>query len=130
MKTKRLICVLLVLICCLAIVLTACDDASHEQIVAEYAELHNVKHDITLTCYGEFRGAHVVYIEGLISLQMLSDLRVAGVTFHFPTLQQFDVYFNGKFYTLSQAFWKGLLTHKNLLEIRDKHKADYEYLYK
>ena len=129
MRKIIVILALLLAICCFTTMLTACHDVSHEQIVAEYTDLHNISNGVTLTCYGEFHGAHVVYFEGLTGLPALSDLTVGGVTFHFGTTQQFDVYYRGKFYTLREAFNKGILSLINLLEVRKNHKANNEYLY-
>lgn len=49
----------------------------------------------------------------------LSSEIVDGVAFNHSQIKTFDVYSNGEFYSLQEAFDSGLITHDNLLKLRD-----------
>ena len=112
--------------------LCACGERETDQIKIDYAKLHNVKASaVSYTVYGEFDGTYVlmVDVEGANYADSLHDVNVDGVDFHFTQIRTFDVYREGEFRTLSEAFISGLLTHDDLLSVRSNHRADFEELY-
>ena len=128
---KKIIAVLIAVIGLIS--LCACGSKETDQIKIDYAKLHNVKaSNVSYTVYGEFGGTYVLVVDvkGANYSDSLHDLTVDGVDFHFTQIRTFDVYRNGEFCTLSEAFNSGLLTHDNLLSVRSNHRADYEQLYK
>ena len=55
----------------------------------------------------------------------LSEETVDGVVFHHDQIKTFDVYNNGKFYSLQDAVNSSLLTHDDLLKLRDIYNPQY-----
>ncbi|MCH5163992.1 MAG: hypothetical protein J1F36_03160 [Clostridiales bacterium] len=127
---KKIITVLIAVT--MLICLCACERET-DKIKIDYAKLNDVKaSNVSYKVYGEFDGTYVLMIdvEGANYSDSLHNLTVDGVDFHFTQIRTFDVYRNGEFCTLTEAFNRGLLTHENLLTVRSNHRADYEQLYK
>ncbi len=89
------------------------------------------ENDITLRCYGSFDGVYVLFVDD--SNALYSDLickeNVSGVEFIYSDSQQLTVYAEGEFYSLSESFEKGLLTHEELLEVQNNYLTDHQFLY-
>ena len=121
MKKLSRIITLMLAVCCMAIFFTACNkDKEHEKIIAEYAKLKNVdESSVGFACCGEFGGTHVFIDLYGVHNQVITPETVDGVTFYHPVQMRFYVYNNGNFYRLQEAFDNGLLTHDNLLTLRD-----------
>ncbi|MBD5631977.1 MAG: hypothetical protein HDP34_01940 [Clostridia bacterium] len=110
---------LTILICCIAVLFTACTENGHKTITTDYAKLHNVdESEISFTCYAEFEGTHVLMLNGYYP-DALSIEVVDGVVFNHSQIKTFTVYSNGEFYSLQEAFDSGLVTHDNLLTLRE-----------
>ena len=121
MKRLLKIVSLILILFCVANIFVACSDKKHGKITTDYAQLHNIdKSCVSFICYGEFRGTHVVMFNELAP-QVLTSETVDGVTFNYPTTIHLTAYKNGYFYSLSEAFEQGLLTHGNLVTLRDKY---------
>ncbi|MDE6597573.1 MAG: hypothetical protein K2K60_02930 [Clostridia bacterium] len=118
------------LCCCIATLFTACNEKDeHSAITADYASLHNIdESSVSFKCYGEFGGTHVLLFNGCYN-QALSNEVVDDVVFCHSQIITFTVYNNGSFCSLQEAFDNGLITHANLLTLRDNHMADNHYLY-
>lgn len=120
---------LILAVCCVAILLTACQTPSIE---AAYAKMKGVDEaDVTYESYGEFDGTHVLIMshKDMFVTEAIHHETVDGVDFHFSVLISFDVFRNGKFYTLQEAFDNGWVSHENLLTVRENHKAKDESIY-
>lgn len=130
MKKILQIFALILLCCCISTLFTACNDKDeHNAITADYASLHNIdESSVSFKCYGEFGGTHVLLFVGCYG-QALSNEVVDDVVFCHSQVIAFTVYNNGNFCGLQEAFDTGLLTHENLLTLRDNHKADNQLLY-
>ncbi|MCH5351475.1 MAG: hypothetical protein J1F39_05870 [Clostridiales bacterium] len=121
---KHIRAISLILILCFAAALISCEKTDHKKIAEEYAKLNKaVESGIDFTCYGEFNGAHVVMLNGVYP-DALSEETVDGVTFYHSQIKSFDVYKNGKFYTLREAFDNGLLTHDNLVTLSESYNPE------
>lgn len=119
MKNLKRLLPILLLVCCMAFAFTACTQDEHKTITTAYAKLHNVdKSEINFTCYIEFDGVHVLMLNGVYP-DALSEETVDGVVFHHSQIKTFDVYSNGEFYSLQEAFDSGLIDHDNLLTLRN-----------
>lgn len=123
MKNLKRLLLILLLVCCMSMVFTACTENEHNEnehkaITTAYAKLHNVdESEISFTCYADFNGTHILIRNGM-HMQAISYETVDGVEFQHSEIKTFDVYSNGEFYTLQEAFDSGLVTHKNLLTLR------------
>lgn len=112
---------LLCLACSIAVISSACNLDGHGKIANAYAKQYHIdKSEVNFTCYKEFGGAHIVMFEGMYP-QALSQEIVDGVVFHHSEVKTFHVYKSGKFYSLQEAFKQGLVTHSNLLSLRDEY---------
>lgn len=135
MKKKIMLKIMLVLTACLMSlyalsVIAGCTD--NDEIVSAYAKLYGVKAaDVSYKSYGEFDGTQVLIISvrdiGVGDAEKTEI--VDGVDFHFNVWITFEVYHEGEFYTLQQAFDNGWLTHENLLTVRENHKSDNKWYY-
>ena len=114
---------LLLLFCCIAIFFVACNKPDeHDKITADYAKLYNIdESNVNFNCYGEFNGTHILTYESRAYSQAFSNEIVDGVTFVHSRILTFDVYNNGNFYSLQEAFDNGLLSHDNLVTLRDNY---------
>ena len=123
-KLSRLLTLLLV-VCSIAVIFSACNSDDHDKITADYAKLKNVdKPELSFTCYVEFGDTHVLMLNWVYP-DALSEETVDGVVFHHNQIKTFDVYNNGKFYSLQEAIDSGLLTHDDLLKLRDIYNPQY-----
>ena len=121
-RLLKIISLILVLFCVVSI-FVACSEKEHAKITTDYAKLHNVEEKyVDFICYGEFHGTHVVMFNE-IALQVLTSETVDGVTFNYPTSLHLTAYNNGNFYSLQEAFDNGLLTHGNLVTLRNKFNS-------
>ena len=121
MKRLSRIMLSLCLACSLAVMFSACNLDEHSKIANAYAKQYNIdKSEINFTCYKEFGGAHILMFDGLYP-QALSQEIVDGVVFHHNEVKTFDVYKSGKFYSLQEAYNQKLVTHDNLLALRDRY---------
>lgn len=92
--------------------------------VAAYPYYKN-KEDVFPICYGEFNGTYVLIIfYGDTVNDVFHTLTVDGITFYFGGGYTFSVYREGDFFTLQEAFVNGLLTHENLLTVRENYQGD------
>lgn len=125
---KKLLPVLL-LAFCMTFLFTACTETTpcteneHKAITTAYAKLYNAdESEISFTCYAQFNGTHILMFNGM-HMQVISIETVDGVVFHHSDSKTFDVYNNGEFYSLQEAFDRGLITHKNLPQLRDIYNS-------
>lgn len=87
--------------------------------------------DIGLSYYGAFNDTYVLMIYGGVYIvgTMMTTVHVGGVIFEFADTQVFDVYHDGEFYTLQEAYDAGLLGSIELLQVQEKHKTEHPSLY-
>ena len=121
MKKLSKLLTLFFVVCSVAVIFSACNSDNHDKITSDYAKLKNVdKAEIDFTCYAEFGGMHVLMLKWIYP-DALSEETVDGVVFHHNQIKTFDVYNNGQFYSLQEAFDSGLLNHDNLVTLRDRY---------
>ena len=118
--------------CFIAILFAACNEnEEHKKITADYAKLYNTDESkVSFSCCAEFDNTHVLIYESKIYSQAFSTETVDGVTFIHSRVLTFDVYREGEFKTLQEAFDSGWLTHENLLTLQSSHRAKNEKDYK
>lgn len=76
--------------------------------------------DLSVVYYGDYRGAHVGFINGImLYTQALTSETVAGITFRYNTGQKLQVYFEGELMGLSEAYDRGALSVEDLVVIRN-----------
>lgn len=114
----------------LAEIKTAFYNKYKEFFVSEYYTY--TAEDVTAEVYSEYNGAYVMFITAPMMGYGTAIVyqTVDGVQFVYPSGQTFDVYSDGHFYKLAQAFENKLLTHSDLLDLREKHsKKELLYFY-
>ena len=128
--------------CSILSIFSACGDKNNqtidEKIKAAYIEQHQyypynfTVEDVSLSYYGDFNGTYVlmVYLYRYGYECIIGQSIVDGVKFIYSDSNELTAYSKGKFYSLTEAFAKGLLTHSDLLEVQRNYRADYEYLYR
>lgn len=73
--------------------------------------------DVDITCFsGSYNGAYVmmISIHNSLALDVYVEKNVGGVNFTFPTSRELKVWKDGRFYSLEEAYEKGLLTTDDL----------------
>lgn len=121
MKNLKRLLPIVLLAWCMAVAFTACNENEHNTIATAYAKLHNIdKSEINFTCYAEFDGVHVLMLNGMYPTALSEEI-VDGIVFRHSEVKTFDVYSNGEFYSLQEAFDSCLVTHDNLLTLRDMY---------
>ena len=76
-----------------------------------------VRHDaygLDIEYFGEYDGCHVAFVNsGLYAYaDMISEIEVAGYTFWYPCIREMDVYKDGEYASLSDAYELGWLSDK------------------
>lgn len=96
-----------------------------------HPDLNLTESDIELYHYGEFNGTYVFIMSrsDCDVAQVITYETVDDITFCFAEDISFDVYREGDFYTLQEAFDLGYLTHDDLYAVWDKHRAENYILY-
>ncbi len=127
---KRKFFVLFLGLCLVLGLLCACGETEHDKIISDYNKSHETEIS-TVKCYGEFDGAHVVSLlpDGAVNT-VVGEAIADGVDFHYNyAAYALIVWKDGDFYSLQGAFDAGILTHQDLLAVRETHKAEYPYMY-
>ena len=70
-------------------------------------------------CYGMYRDCVPVMFSGMASADVLWDDVVAEIVFHYTDGRSIEVWKNGDFYSLQEAYDEGLLTKEHLQSIAD-----------
>lgn len=114
---------------CALLSLSACHSV-HDRIGDEWKEQQSRKEDVTVKCYGEFGDVHVVLPICGGATGALGEETVDGVDFHYTGAAfPLTVWQSGTFYSLKEAFESGILTHEDLVTVRENHRAEYGFLY-
>ena len=116
---------------CFSFSLAACARSIHDRIGDDWKTQTGTKEKITVKCYGEFGDVHVVVLMSDAALPaVIGEETVDGVDFHYNyDALHLTVWQNNQFYSLKEAFDRGILTHENLVTIRENHKAEYGFMY-
>ena len=102
----------------------------YEKTTQEIASAYDAKHEstwntVTSIFYyfygGKDNGTYVtmIYTRETSEGTAITEFTVDGVYFQFSTTHVFDVYHDGEFYTLQEAFDNGFLTHDDLLTTQE-----------
>lgn len=76
--------------------------------------------ELTVSYYGEYGGAHVGFINGILMYtQALTSETVGGVTFRYNTGQKLLVYYEGELMHLGEAYDRGILTQEHLTALHN-----------
>lgn len=77
--------------------------------------------DLTVVYYGEYDGAHVGFINGILNYtQAFWTDTVGGISFHYRTGQMLLVFFEGELMDLQEAYERDIMTKESLIAL---HKA-------
>ena len=76
-------------------------------------------------CYGVYGDCVPVMIGGWITTQAGWDDEINNVVIHYHNGSSIDVWKNGEFYSLREAYEQGYLTEEDIREIADIHKNRY-----
>ena len=99
-----------------------------DEIKSAFAQMHNISADtVYFFSYGEYNGAYPIMItaEEFGYAAVITYDVVGEVTLTYPSSQKMDVYYKGEFYSLPQAYDKGLLTDSDLIEIAKRYGGHY-----
>lgn len=81
--------------------------------------------DLQVVYYGDYDGAHVGFINGILHYTMaFCSETVGSLTFHYSTGQKLLVYFDGELMRLGEAYDRGILTDDGLAELHRAYQAD------
>lgn len=89
------------------------------EIVWEYLDsIKETEYSYGVRCFGNFDGAYAVMIDGpfMYSSEMRSE-EVAGYVFTFTNGQKLRIYHEGIFYSLLEAYERGIITKENVAAI-------------
>ena len=79
---------------------------------------------LSLRCYGAFDGVYVIFEDGVWSaFCVVTSEVIADVIFTYPDSIHMRVYCDGEFYTMTEAYEKGILSYDNLLATHKTYKA-------
>lgn len=117
---------LILISCCMAVLFASCSscgadkpETEHDKIAAAYAKLRDMKKSaVKFTCYLETEDTHIVIFKNDYPAVETSET-VDGVTFVHPKIETFDVYREGDFYSLEEAFDLGFITHEDLVTLKN-----------
>lgn len=142
MKKSQLFLTVLLIIC-FSFSISACnrgeqdgqaefDDRSvHEKIGDEWKERVKTEDKVIVECYGEFGDVHVVILKHDLVPGEEGEETVDGVEFRYNYAgYPLRVWKDHEFYSLQEAFDAGILTHENLVTVRDNHIAEHVFMYK
>lgn len=135
MKKIFMVFVSAALSCMMLLVLAGCMEQEtvnriHDRIGDEWKNQIGAKEKVTVKCYGEFDGVHVVLLISGGAVGAISEETVDGVDFHYNYAAfPLTVWQSDKSYSLKEAFESGILTHENLVTVMENHKADYGFMY-
>lgn len=68
---------------------------------------------------GTYRGNVAFYVPGLLAGQAITEIKIAGVEFVYPTTNQIYIWSDGEIYTMPEAYKKHLIGYFDLYIIRD-----------
>lgn len=129
MKRLQLLFAIMVMIC-FSFSVAACSQSEHDKIGAEWKNLTETEGKVMVECYGEFHDVHVVLLLCGGVADVVGEETVDGVDFHYNyAAHPLTVWKDHKFYSLKEAFEDGILTHENLVTVRENHSAEYGYTY-
>ena len=94
-----------------------------KQMKLAFLRLHDTKDehtvdDLSVIYYGEYNGAHVGFINGILMYtQALTSETVGGIIFRYNSGQKLLVYFEGELMGLTEAYDRGILTKDDLIKL-------------
>ena len=107
------------------------------EIVSAFVNAHSkdsypvAENEISLRCFGSFDGAYVLFID--VASWGYSDAIevdvISGVKFVYGDGRMMEVYYDGAFYSISEAYEANVLSYDNLLATQETYKAYHEILY-
>lgn len=78
--------------------------------------------ELSVSYYGEYGGAHVGFINGILMYtQALTSETVGGVTFRYNSGQKLLVYYEGELMRLGEAYDRGVLTQEHLIALHNAY---------
>jgi hypothetical protein len=106
-----------------------------EKVKEDYADYYGFDRNCVVIgrYYGSFGDAVVFYVwgDGFDEASCETEVYVAGIEFVFHSSRELCVWYDGKIYSLNQAYDGGMLTRENIVELANIHKnMDYVDLLK
>lgn len=104
------------------------------EIIASYieknAERNLTESDVSLSCYGAFENAYALFIFDRSDYSnVITREFVDGLEFVYSVDNKLQVYYQGDFFSLSEAFQRNILSRDDLLAVWNNYRAGYLYLY-
>ena len=73
---------------------------------------------------GTYRGNVAFYMPGLGLAQVITEVEIAGVKFSYPNSNQIHIWSDGNYYTMPEAYEKGLIGYFDLHVIRHIYEKE------
>ena len=114
------------------------DETIEKSIISDFVMAHAddqyppTEDNVSLRCYGAFDDVYVMFIDvaDWMYAAVIGKEVVAGVEFVYSyAAHVMEVYSDGKFYSLSEAYKKHILSRSDLKQVQANYIADHEYLY-
>lgn len=85
---------------------------------------------VTLRVLGIFDETYVLFVDvqGMVYAQVITTQTVAGYTFRYSCYHTMEVYHDGVFYTLQDAFAMGIITGEQIAEVAARYYGVYPTL--
>lgn len=81
--------------------------------------------ELSVIYYGEYDGAHVGFINGILFYtQAFTSETVGNVTFHYKTGQKLLVYYDGELMRLGEAYDRGILSDDAVVSLHKAYNGD------
>ena len=86
------------------------------------------KYPPVVLCYGIYNGCVPVMFSQM-SLDVMTDIEVVGIIFHYGSTNEIKVWKDGNFYSVQEAYDQGLLTREQVQTLADVHNnKEYKWI--
>ena len=108
-------------------------EITEDRIRKDYCDAHQnvTMEQVKLRFMGVFGEVYVMFVDvkGMMYAEVITTEKVGGVSFVYSNSQKMQVWFDGEFYTLAQAFDAGILTQEELQTLSRNYYSAYPHLW-
>ena len=95
------------------------------KIKQTYLDIHKYEgttDDVSLRVFGIFDDTWVMFVDTqYLYISMFGTEIIDGLEFRFGSMQRLEVYHDGQFYWLTEAFDNGILTSENIITLHESY---------
>ena len=107
-------------------------EITENRIIKDYCDAHpSVTMDhVRLRIMGVFEDTCVLFVDvkGMMYAEVITEDNVGGIRFYYSNSQKMQVWHDGRFCSLQEAYGEGLLTQENLQSLSRNYYQEYPYL--